>query len=112
MWARNDDPGSANAAVNVGRNGSGCVDSSVPFAANVRCAKPLRFRFAPCGWQKTRTSSQSMAISLPGMFIGTSTVGIAAEMHCSDMMPGCDATPDQRRRTRPSTCSGLMPIVA
>ena len=79
--------------------------------AMVRIVKPERFRFDPCVWQKTRTSSQFIEISLPGTSIAASTFGMVADRHCSDMMPGCDATPDQRRRTRPSACSGFMPIV-
>ena len=87
---------------------------SAPFGARVRFVKLLMFRFEPWGWQKTRTSSQlSIAISLPGTFIDTSTAGTVdpADRHCSDMMPGCDATPDQRRRTRPSACWGLIAMV-
>ena len=65
------------------------------------------FRFEPCGWQKTRTSSQlSIAISLPGTFIDTSTAGTGpADRHCRDMIPGCDATPDQRE---PHAAVGLL----
>ena len=49
---------------------------SAPFGAMVRFVKLPMFRFEPCVWQKTRTSSQlSIEISLPGTFIDTSTVG-------------------------------------